>query len=94
MKHAIDQIQKPLGEMLDKLYEYVKTFVAEIKQIIEENDDKGRLYQNESLDLMLERWAKLERDLKNKKKGSFDVSKIPDVYDSVRDWNLVFFQFL
>jgi len=84
MKHAIDQIQKPLGEMLDKLYEYVKTFVAEIKQIIEENDDKGRLYQNESLDLMLERWAKLERDLKNKKKGSFDVSKIPDVYDSVK----------
>lgn len=32
---------------------------------------------------MLERWAKLERDLKNKK-SEFDVSKIPDVYDSIK----------
>ena len=33
---------------------------------------------------MLERWAKLERDLKDKKSESFDVSKIPDVYDMIK----------
>ena len=60
---------------------------ASIKKIItdtpEEEKKKIRLYQNESLELMLERWAKLERDLKNKK-SEFDVSKIPDVYDSIK----------
>lgn len=33
---------------------------------------------------MLERWAKLERDLKDKKSETFDVSKIPDVYDMIK----------
>lgn len=73
--------------MVDKLYDYVKAFTADLKRILEEQTDpesKIRLYQNESLDLMLERWAKLERDLKNKKSGKFDVSKIPDVYDSIK----------
>ena len=65
----------------------MKSLTASIKKIItdtpEEEKKKIRLYQNESLELMLERWAKLERDLKNKK-SEFDVSKIPDVYDSIK----------
>ena len=69
------------------MYEDVKSLTASIKKIItdtpEEEKKKIRLYQNESLELMLERWAKLERDLKNKK-SEFDVSKIPDVYDSIK----------
>ncbi len=30
---------------------------------------------------MLQRWEKVEKELYNKKKEAFDVSKIPDIYD-------------
>ena len=33
---------------------------------------------------MLERWRKLQRDFKHHKTGEFDVSKIPDIYDSIK----------
>jgi inositol hexakisphosphate/diphosphoinositol-pentakisphosphate kinase len=88
MKNAIEKIQKPLGEMLEVLYSQVKQLVEEIKELSENKneEEKGKLklYQNESLDLMLERWAKLVRDLKNTRTNQFDVSKIPDVYDSIK----------
>lgn len=32
---------------------------------------------------MQSRWAKLEKDFKTKKK-SFDISKIPDIYDCIK----------
>lgn len=32
--------------------------------------------------LMFARWKKLERDIYNERKGRFDITKIPDVYDS------------
>ena len=41
------------------------------------------LYHNESLDLMLRRWAKLEKDFKTKL-GVFDITKIPDIYDCIK----------
>ncbi|KAL0424328.1 UNVERIFIED_CONTAM: Inositol hexakisphosphate and diphosphoinositol-pentakisphosphate kinase VIP2 [Sesamum radiatum] len=34
--------------------------------------------------LMFARWRKLERDLYNERKGRFDVTQIPDVYDSCK----------
>ncbi|GLT74090.1 hypothetical protein SLA2020_459110 [Shorea laevis] len=34
--------------------------------------------------LMFARWKKLERDLYNERKGRFDITKIPDVYDSCK----------
>ncbi|KAG1347522.1 inositol hexakisphosphate and diphosphoinositol-pentakisphosphate kinase VIP2 [Cocos nucifera] len=34
--------------------------------------------------LMFARWKKLERDLYNERKGRFDVTQIPDVYDSCK----------
>jgi hypothetical protein len=33
---------------------------------------------------MLRRWSKLEKDFYNKKKGNFEISKIPDIYDSIK----------
>ncbi|XP_020551972.1 inositol hexakisphosphate and diphosphoinositol-pentakisphosphate kinase 2-like isoform X3 [Sesamum indicum] len=34
--------------------------------------------------LMFARWRKLERDLYNERKGRFDITQIPDVYDSCK----------
>ncbi|KAK8644296.1 hypothetical protein V6N13_123607 [Hibiscus sabdariffa] len=34
--------------------------------------------------LMYARWRKLERDLYNERKGRFDITQIPDVYDSCK----------
>merc|ERR1712113_816402 len=51
MKNAIEKIRKPLMQMLQALYEDVKSLTASIKQIItdtpEEEKKKIRLYQNE-----------------------------------------------
>ena len=32
---------------------------------------------------MIKRWAKLEKDFRHKK-GHFDISKIPDIYDCIK----------
>ncbi|MEQ2159545.1 hypothetical protein GOODEAATRI_024154, partial [Goodea atripinnis] len=41
------------------------------------------LYHSESLELMLQRWSKLEKDFRMKN-GRYDISKIPDIYDCVK----------
>uniref|UniRef100_H2Z6C3 Inositol hexakisphosphate and diphosphoinositol-pentakisphosphate kinase n=1 Tax=Ciona savignyi TaxID=51511 RepID=H2Z6C3_CIOSA len=42
-----------------------------------------QLYHNESLEVMLQRWTKLERDFKLKN-DHYDISKIPDIYDCIK----------
>ena len=42
----------------------------------------GELYHGETLQLMLNRWCKLEKDFKTH--GRFDISKIPDIYDCIK----------
>ena len=46
--------------------------------------DDPVLYHGETLSLMLRRYQKLDKDLFNRKKNKFDISKIPDVYDCVK----------
>lgn len=46
--------------------------------------DSTQPYGGESLLLMFDRWRKLERALYSKKDDTFDISKIPDVYDSIK----------
>ncbi|CAI9109620.1 OLC1v1009471C1 [Oldenlandia corymbosa var. corymbosa] len=51
------------------------------------NIDAGRIAAglpcgSEGFLLMYARWRKLERDLYNERKGRFDITQIPDVYDS------------
>jgi len=41
-------------------------------------------YGGESVLLMTERWTKLASELYSKKKGGFDISKVPDIYDSAK----------
>ncbi len=43
-----------------------------------------KLYHSETWELMLRRWAKLEKDFYNKKKQKFEISKIPDIYDCIK----------
>ena len=43
----------------------------------------GNLYHGETLQLMVKRWSKLEKDFKQAE-GKFDISKIPDIYDCIK----------
>lgn len=42
-----------------------------------------QLYHSETLELMLQRWRKLERDFRLKSRR-YDISKIPDIYDCIK----------
>ncbi|KAL8588634.1 hypothetical protein ACOMHN_050214 [Nucella lapillus] len=41
------------------------------------------LYNGESWELLIRRWAKLEKDFRLKN-GQFEISKIPDIYDCIK----------
>ena len=41
------------------------------------------LFNGESWELLIRRWAKLEKDFRLKN-GRFDISKIPDIYDCIK----------
>ncbi len=43
----------------------------------------GPLYEDETIPLLENRWAKLVKDFKSKS-GWFDISKIPDIYDCIK----------
>ncbi|KAG1678547.1 Inositol hexakisphosphate and diphosphoinositol-pentakisphosphate kinase [Nymphon striatum] len=43
----------------------------------------AHLYHRQNLDVMRNRWGKLEKDFKTKT-GKFDISKIPDIYDCIK----------
>lgn len=42
-----------------------------------------RLYHSESWELMLRRWSKLVKDFRMRG-ATFDISKIPDIYDCIK----------
>ncbi|KAL5500251.1 hypothetical protein EMCRGX_G011776 [Ephydatia muelleri] len=44
---------------------------------------KVTLYHEETVDMMINRWGKLEKDFKMPD-GKFDISKIPDIYDCAK----------
>nr|CAB3253040.1 inositol hexakisphosphate and diphosphoinositol-pentakisphosphate kinase 2 [Phallusia mammillata] len=72
------------NEKCTKIYNHMQSLTSQMKKLLSQKD-KGMhsLYHNESLEIMLQRWAKLERDFKMKN-GSFDISKIPDIYDCIK----------
>ena len=41
------------------------------------------LYNDETWELMIRRWSKLQKDFKMKT-GLYDISKIPDIYDCAK----------
>ena len=42
-----------------------------------------KLYHGESLEIMIKRWNKLEKDFLMKN-DQFDISKVPDIYDCIK----------
>ena len=45
--------------------------------------DGKSVHHGDSWELMQRRWSKLEKDFKTKK-GQYDISKIPDIYDCIK----------
>lgn len=45
---------------------------------------KAELYCHETLRLMYDRWEKLNKDFYSTNLGMYDLSKVPDIYDSIR----------
>uniref|UniRef100_A0A3P8XES2 Inositol hexakisphosphate and diphosphoinositol-pentakisphosphate kinase n=1 Tax=Esox lucius TaxID=8010 RepID=A0A3P8XES2_ESOLU len=68
----------------DKVYALIQSLNSQIRKRLEDPKSANlQLYHSETLELMLQRWSKLERDFRNKS-GRYDISKIPDIYDCVK----------
>ncbi|XP_041693763.1 inositol hexakisphosphate and diphosphoinositol-pentakisphosphate kinase 2 isoform X7 [Coregonus clupeaformis] len=68
----------------DQVYTLIQSLTSQIRKRLEDPKSADlQLYHSETLELMLQRWSKLERDFRNKS-GRYDISKIPDIYDCVK----------
>ncbi|XP_061743317.1 inositol hexakisphosphate and diphosphoinositol-pentakisphosphate kinase 2 isoform X15 [Nerophis ophidion] len=76
-------VQNPV-ETCDQVYALIQSLTAQIRKRMEDPKSADlQLYHSETLELMLQRWSKLERDFRMKN-GRYDISKIPDIYDCVK----------
>uniref|UniRef100_A0AAY4BP96 Inositol hexakisphosphate and diphosphoinositol-pentakisphosphate kinase n=1 Tax=Denticeps clupeoides TaxID=299321 RepID=A0AAY4BP96_9TELE len=68
----------------DKVYTLIQSLTRQIRKRLEDPKSADlQLYHSETLELMLQRWSKLERDFRTKS-GRYDISKIPDIYDCIK----------
>uniref|UniRef100_A0A672JGA7 Inositol hexakisphosphate and diphosphoinositol-pentakisphosphate kinase n=1 Tax=Salarias fasciatus TaxID=181472 RepID=A0A672JGA7_SALFA len=68
----------------DKVYALIQSLTSQIRRRLEDPKSADlQLYHSETLELMLQRWSKLERDFRMKN-GRYDISKIPDIYDCIK----------
>ncbi|XP_078252539.1 inositol hexakisphosphate and diphosphoinositol-pentakisphosphate kinase 2 isoform X6 [Rhinoraja longicauda] len=80
---SMQLIKNPV-KTCDKVYTLIQSLTSQIRQRMEDPKSADiQLYHSESLELMLRRWAKLEKDVKMKN-GRYDISKIPDIYDCIK----------
>ncbi|NWI54353.1 VIP2 kinase, partial [Calyptomena viridis] len=78
------QVIKNPVKTCDKVYYLIQGLTSQIRQRMEDPKSADiQLYHSETLELMLRRWAKLEKDFKTKN-GRYDISKIPDIYDCIK----------
>ncbi|KAM3940664.1 inositol hexakisphosphate and diphosphoinositol-pentakisphosphate kinase 2 isoform 1-T1 [Leptodactylus fuscus] len=78
------QIIKNPVKTCDKVYSVIQSLTSQIRQKMEDPKYADiQLYHSETLELMLRRWCKLEKDFKTKN-GRYDISKIPDIYDCIK----------
>ncbi|XP_019722922.1 inositol hexakisphosphate and diphosphoinositol-pentakisphosphate kinase 2 isoform X1 [Hippocampus comes] len=76
-------VQNPVATC-DQVYTLIQSLTAQIRKRMEDPKSADlQLYHSETLELMLQRWSKLERDFRMKN-GRYDISKIPDIYDCVK----------
>nr|AAH53396.1 Histidine acid phosphatase domain containing 1 [Mus musculus] len=68
----------------DKVYSLIQSLTSQIRYRMEDPKSADiQLYHSETLELMLRRWSKLEKDFKTKN-GRYDISKVPDIYDCIK----------
>jgi inositol hexakisphosphate/diphosphoinositol-pentakisphosphate kinase len=83
---AINFIRNPFQacqhvyELVQKLNSLIKSKRSKLDAVRQEQQ---HLYHGETWDLLQRRWAKLEKDFKQKN-GRFDISKVPDIYDCIK----------
>uniref|UniRef100_A0A8C2WD37 Inositol hexakisphosphate and diphosphoinositol-pentakisphosphate kinase n=1 Tax=Cyclopterus lumpus TaxID=8103 RepID=A0A8C2WD37_CYCLU len=81
--NSMKVIQDPV-KTCDKVYALIQSLNSQIRKRLEDPKSADlQLYHSETLELMLQRWSKLERDFRMKN-GRYDISKIPDIYDCVK----------
>ncbi|XP_053741546.1 inositol hexakisphosphate and diphosphoinositol-pentakisphosphate kinase 1 isoform X1 [Synchiropus splendidus] len=81
--NSMNIVQNPV-KTCDKVYNLIQSLTTQIRKKLEDAKSSDlQLYHNETLQLMLQRWSKLERDFRMKS-GRYDISKIPDIYDCVK----------
>uniref|UniRef100_A0A4W5RFA1 Inositol hexakisphosphate and diphosphoinositol-pentakisphosphate kinase n=1 Tax=Hucho hucho TaxID=62062 RepID=A0A4W5RFA1_9TELE len=80
---SMQMIKNPV-KTCDKVYALIQSLTLQIRQRMEDPKSADiQLYHSETLDLMLRRWAKLEKDFRMKN-GRYNISKIPDIYDCIK----------
>ncbi|XP_012297582.2 inositol hexakisphosphate and diphosphoinositol-pentakisphosphate kinase 1 isoform X4 [Aotus nancymaae] len=76
-------IQNPV-KVCDQVFALIENLTHQIQERMQDPRSVDlQLYHSETLELMLQRWSKLERDFRQKS-GRYDISKIPDIYDCVK----------
>nr|XP_055065344.1 inositol hexakisphosphate and diphosphoinositol-pentakisphosphate kinase 2 isoform X8 [Misgurnus anguillicaudatus] len=80
---SMQMIKNPV-QTCDKVYSLIQNLTLQIRQRMEDPKSADiQLYHSETLELMLRRWSKLEKDFKMKN-GRYNISKIPDIYDCIK----------
>ncbi|XP_077119717.1 inositol hexakisphosphate and diphosphoinositol-pentakisphosphate kinase 1 isoform X17 [Ranitomeya variabilis] len=81
--NSMESIKNPV-KTCDLVFSLIENLTSQIRQRLEDpKSAEVQLYHSETLELMLQRWTKLERDFRMKS-GRYDISKIPDIYDCVK----------
>ncbi|XP_076853508.1 inositol hexakisphosphate and diphosphoinositol-pentakisphosphate kinase 2 isoform X6 [Brachyhypopomus gauderio] len=81
--NSMKAVQNPVSTC-DQVYGLIQSLTSQIRKRLEDPKSADlQLYHSETLELMLQRWSKLERDFRMKS-GRYDISKIPDIYDCVK----------
>ncbi|XP_030281848.1 inositol hexakisphosphate and diphosphoinositol-pentakisphosphate kinase 2 isoform X11 [Sparus aurata] len=81
--NSMKVIENPV-KTCDKVYGLIQSLTSQIRKRLEDPKSADlQLYHSETLELMLQRWSKLERDFRTKN-GRYDISKIPDIYDCIK----------
>ncbi|CAF1130177.1 unnamed protein product, partial [Rotaria sordida] len=79
---SMDFIKNPVV-ICRKIFEYIHEMTVLIRTHLL-NGGTDTLYHSETWDLCLRRWLKLEKDFYNIQKDKFNISKVPDIYDSIK----------
>ncbi|XP_007619838.1 inositol hexakisphosphate and diphosphoinositol-pentakisphosphate kinase 1 isoform X9 [Cricetulus griseus] len=81
--NSMSVIQNPV-KVCDQVFSLIENLTRQIRERMQDPSSVDlQLYHSETLELMLQRWSKLERDFRQKS-GRYDISKIPDIYDCVK----------